>query len=192
MVPLIGLGLDQRKLRNPWWFNAERGLLVNTEGVHHSKAFQSDPELLGLTHDDINFKAGWDARYIGHREQKEFYWAYPNLLLREGWVRIDVVEIGSEVTIIICAPKMSLVDDAINIARQKAHQTVHRLVVVVFPRTEVTSKMETQRIELSGAPLHTALRSGISSFARPDMLSGKEASHSKMRPSRCPFGFGGR
>jgi len=183
------MGLGYRISKNPHWFNATSGEVVQTPGEHHSSVFARDPGVLGLSPDDIAFKCSGEAYAI----------AYANQMLENGWCRIDIGNDHDRVlgatplgrgAVAINAPNIDAANAAIKQVGYLTEGRATRIVLVITPRA--TKTLEGQTFDLSGAELASAIVNGIeratpknSSVDRDDI-----ASKSKMRPAarRCPFG----
>lgn len=189
------MGRGYRISKNPYWFNANTGEIVTTGAVHHSKVFAADPGILGIAADEVA------SKYSG-----ELYaMSYATVMLRHGWCRIDISDgndrtIGRSTpyppgTVSVNAPNVGAANDAIRQALRLAGGSMPLLIVVISPRATKDSE-EAITLGLTAPELHEALSYGIDRLAedrRPQRVDDAAfEGRSKMSPSRCPFGFGGR
>lgn len=72
---------DLGPFKEPWWYNAAEDALLPPLGAHHAGVFMRQPEILGLTDDDLTSKYNAeDARL-----------AATTTALSRGWSRIDII-----------------------------------------------------------------------------------------------------
>lgn len=151
-------GVPDEHLDNPYWFNAQTGVLIQT-AQHHSRQFAIFPEMVGFTHKDL-------ARLPFDKQSDFVSWAigYTNLMLASGWVRIDVTTLGE---IAIWAGAVDWAEAALQCAVELTDASPNRLTVSLWADNDSYSTADSRQvIRLAGEDLSLALAWGLGRWAR--------------------------
>ncbi len=154
-------GLPDDQMLNPYWFDTTTGVVIQTE-KHHGRDFALHPELIGVTHDEVD-QLPYD------RINDRFRWtiAYTNLMFARGWVRIDFT---TENAFAVMAGGLDWADMAIERAAKMVEGPVDRLTAfVIVSNKPGTTSDSFQTFRLCGDEAAFAIRHGLSRWAKPTL-----------------------